>query len=101
VKTTPNITIHYSLELAEIRGDFGVEKIVFRDGSMLNVQGVFVAVGSTPNTELADPLGVSKDAEGYICVNAQQKTNISHIYAAGDVTTNSDKFKQTIMSAAE
>ena len=42
-----------------------------------------------------------KDNEGCLVVDKRQKTSIDGLYAAGDVTTNSNKFKQTIMSAAE
>jgi thioredoxin reductase len=42
-----------------------------------------------------------KDDEGCLVVDARQETTIPGLFAAGDVTTNSNKFKQTIMSAAE
>jgi thioredoxin reductase len=42
-----------------------------------------------------------KDNEGCLVVDARQETSIKGLFAAGDVTTNSNKFKQTIMSAAE
>jgi thioredoxin reductase len=42
-----------------------------------------------------------KDNEGCLIVDARQETSIKGLFAAGDVTTNSNKFKQTIMSAAE
>jgi thioredoxin reductase len=42
-----------------------------------------------------------KDDEGCLVVDARQETSIKGLFAAGDVTTNSNKFKQTIMSAAE
>lgn len=48
-----------------------------------------------------DHFGLEKDAEGCIVVDKRQQTSYPKIYAAGDVTTNSNKFKQTIMSAAE
>jgi len=42
-----------------------------------------------------------KDDEGCLIVDARQETTIPGLFAAWDVTTNSNKFKQTIMSAAE
>jgi thioredoxin reductase (NADPH) len=42
-----------------------------------------------------------KDDEGCLVVDARQETSVKGLFAAGDVTTNSNKFKQTIMSAAE
>jgi thioredoxin reductase len=34
-------------------------------------------------------------------VDVRQQTNVPGLYAAGDITTGSNKFQQTIMSAAE
>ncbi|MDZ7718629.1 MAG: Si-specific NAD(P)(+) transhydrogenase [Balneolaceae bacterium] len=43
--------------------------------------------GKIPNTDNLglDKLGVERDAEGYIKVDGQYRTNVSNIYAAGDV----------------
>lgn len=62
---------------------------------------MFVAVGSVPSIELLQDLNIATDNEGCIVVDAHQKSSNNHLYAAGDVTTNSAKFRQTIMSAAE
>lgn len=52
----------------------------------LPVEGVFVAVGEIPNTSLAVPLGVRLREDGYISVDATQRTSVPRVYAAGDVT---------------
>ena len=65
------------------------------------MSGLFVAIGSDPDTKVLDGLNPKKDQDGSIVVDKRQATSIPGIYAAGDVTTNSNKFKQTIMSAAE
>ncbi len=48
---------------------------------------VLVAIGRSPNGGLidADKAGVSVDEHGFITVNKQQKTNVDHIYAIGDI----------------
>ncbi len=48
---------------------------------------VLVAVGRTPNGKLIDveKAGVSVDERGFISVDKQQKTNVGHIYAIGDI----------------
>ncbi len=48
--------------------------------------GVFVAIGYTPNTALAAEIGVALHDDGTIRVDANMRTNIPRIYAAGDVT---------------
>ena len=51
---------------------------------------VLVAVGRRPNGKLidADKAGVLVDDAGFIAVDKQQRTNISHIFAIGDIVGN-------------
>lgn len=48
---------------------------------------VLVAVGRTPNGKLigAENAGVNVDERGFISVDNQQRTNVAHIYAIGDI----------------
>lgn len=71
------------------------------DGSELAVDGIFVAIGNEPNTAIIDAFSPEKDNAGYIVVDKRQQTSVPGLYAAGDITTGSNKFQQTIMSAAE
>lgn len=67
----------------------------------LPVQGVFIEVGTTPGVAIAQGLEVELDEQSYIKVDQAQATNIENIYAAGDVTTGSNKFRQIITAVAE
>ena len=97
-----NITFHYNTQVAEVRGDMmGVKNLLLQNGDTLPLDWVFVAIGSTPFTKIIDTMSPLKDAEGCLIVDKRQETSIKWLYAAGDVTTNSNKFRQTIMSAAE
>lgn len=96
-----NIQVHFETSVASIEGGFGVEKLVMTDGSELAVDGIFVAIGNQPNTAIVDSLNPEKDSAGYVVVDARQQTSVPGLYAAGDITTGSNKFQQTIMSAAE
>ena len=51
---------------------------------------VLVAVGRRPNGKLiaADKAGVAVDERGFIPVDRQQRTNVSHIFAIGDIAGN-------------
>ena len=51
---------------------------------------VLVAIGRKPNGLLigADKAGVNVDERGFIAVDKQQKTNIPHIFAIGDIVGN-------------
>ncbi len=101
VQEEPNMEIIYNTEVAEINGQFSVESVTTKDGRIISTQGVFVAVWSVPSVELIKDLGVEVDGEGCIKIDQHQKSTHDRIYAAGDVTTGSAKFRQTIMSAAE
>ncbi len=50
------------------------------------VDGVFIAIGEEPNSELAGQLGIRLRSDGFIDVDNHGRTNIPRIYAAGDVT---------------
>ncbi len=67
----------------------------------LPVQGVFIEIGSVPGVAIAKGLGVATDEQDYIIVDQTQATNITHVYAAGDVTTGSNKFRQIITAVSE
>ena len=45
----------------------------------LEVQGVFIEIGSEPGVELTKQLGVETDEQGFIIVNADQSTNVPGI----------------------
>jgi dihydrolipoamide dehydrogenase len=51
---------------------------------------VLVAVGRKPNGNLidADKAGINVDERGFISVDKQQRTNVKHIFAIGDVVGN-------------
>ena len=51
---------------------------------------VLVAVGRRPNGKLIDAgkAGVAVDERGFIAVDRQQRTNVSHIFAIGDIAGN-------------
>ena len=67
----------------------------------LGIQGVFIEIGSVPGVVVAQELGVATDEQGYIIVAQDQSTNVENVYAAGDVTTGSNKFRQIITAVAE
>lgn len=79
----------YTVE--EILGRDKVEGVRLRstkDNSSqeLKLDGVFVAIGNTANTELARQLGLRLTTEGAIWVDRRMRTSLPRVYAAGDVT---------------
>lgn len=101
-KNKENIIFHMNTQVAEVQGSMmGVTGVKLTNDEIITLDGLFVAIGSTPITSIVDNLHPEKDTENYLIVDKRQETSIPGLYAAGDVTTNSNKFRQTIMSAAE
>ena len=96
-----NIEMVLKEEVEKVEGRFFVEKIILKSWKELKADWIFVAIWSTPNTSLVDNLNPEKDSEWCLVVDKRQESSVKWLYAAWDVTTNSNKFKQTIMSAAE
>lgn len=61
------------------------EAICTEGGLRIELDQFFSQQGSTPQTKLAEDLGVTLAANGYIKVDAEQKTSVPGVYAAGDV----------------
>jgi thioredoxin reductase (NADPH) len=104
---TPNIEILWNSNLVEILGqENGSDKnvigvlilnhITFKT-IQLDVQGVFIAIGHSPNTRLFNN-ALNCDEEGYIITApGSTKTSIAGVFAAGDVQ---DKvFRQAVTAA--
>jgi thioredoxin reductase (NADPH) len=76
-----------STSIKEIHGDQAVSSVTLGDGSSINIEGIFIELGSKGALELATQVGVALDSEHfkYINTNRKQETNIAGIYAAGDI----------------
>jgi len=106
IAANPKIEVIKETNVIEIKGQDKVEKIILDkaindDKTFLEVDGVFIEIGSEPGIELARKLGVETDEQNFIKVNLDQSTNIEGVYAAGDITTGSNKFRQILMAASE
>jgi thioredoxin reductase (NADPH) len=102
----PKIEVIKEASVIEIKGENKVEKIILDkvladDKTFLAVDGVFIEIGSEPGIELARKLGVETDEQNFIKVDVNQGTNVAGVFAAGDITTGSNKFRQIVAAAAE
>lgn len=105
-KKTKNIEFVLNKTVLEIKGTKKVEKIVIKDNSTgeiseLEVDGVFVAIGLTPSSEILKDLGVNMTEGGNIIVDECGRTNIEGILAAGDVTQQLCNLRQLVTAAAQ
>jgi thioredoxin reductase (NADPH) len=65
----------------------------------LELDGVFVAIGGIPYSDLAEKLGVDTNEKGEITIDRSSRTNVEGVFAAGDVVDT--EFKQAITGVAE
>ncbi len=71
----------------------------YNGSDSLKLDGVFVAIGGIPYSNLAKKLGVKLNEKGEIMIDRSSRTNIDGIFAAGDVVDS--EFKQAITGVAE
>lgn len=104
VKASPKVEIIFNAETREIVGDEFVTGLKYLDklgGQIkdLKVDGVFVAIGSTPNSDFVKGL-VNLNDYGEIVINHKtQETSVPEIWAAGDVSDV--LYKQNNISAGD
>ncbi|KKP58850.1 MAG: Thioredoxin reductase [Candidatus Moranbacteria bacterium GW2011_GWF2_34_56] len=99
------IEIIYNTNVKEVKGTVTLEEVVldniYNGVDNLKIDGLFVEIGFIPSSEIVKDLGVELDEEGYIKIEKDGKTTATGIWAAGDITTGSNKFKQIITAASE
>jgi alkyl hydroperoxide reductase subunit F len=104
LRSLTNVDIITSALSTEVIGDGErVQTLVYTDRNTdvshrIDLDGIFVQIGLVPNTEwLKGPLTLSP--RGEIEVDAHNATNLSGVFAAGDVTTV--PYKQIIVAMGE
>lgn len=105
VAKTENIKLVGKTNLTEIKGDQKVTGVVldnpWNGKTEHEFDGIFIEIGSMPDAKLFKDLGVELDEKGYIQVSADQSTNVEGVFAAGDITTGSNGFRQIITACSE
>jgi thioredoxin reductase (NADPH) len=99
-----DIPVIWNSVVERIEGTSRVEKVVLKNVKTgekmeLEVEGVFIAIGVKPQTEIASKLGVELDQYGYIKVDKRQATNVEGVFAAGDCCDN--PLKQVITACGD
>lgn len=74
--------------IAEIAHENGeVKHVIFKDGSIKTLDAVYVTIPFVQHSDIPEKLGCELTEQGFIKVNAFQKTNVSGVFACGDNTT--------------
>jgi thioredoxin reductase (NADPH) len=86
-----NVKVLWNSEVKEIKGEKIVTAAVLSnietgETQELAVDGVFVQIGESPNSQVAKESGVETEEGGCIKIDINQRTNIPGVFAAGDVT---------------
>jgi thioredoxin reductase (NADPH) len=98
-----NIDVKFNSELEEVLGDGNVvtgARIInnkTKETEEINVTGVFIAIGHTPNTEIFKPY-LELDETGYIIINpGTSKTSIEGVFVGGDAADH--VYRQAVTAA--
>lgn len=104
VLAKPNVKVFFESRIIKIQGDgtrvtsVVIERVDTGEYKNHPVDGVFLAIGSRPNTALfKDQLAC--DERGFLILQEHQATSKSGVFAAGDVCD--DVFVQAITSAGQ
>ena len=98
----PKIEILWDREVAEIHGDEKLSGITLQNrvtdkSENLDIQGLFIAIGHRPNTDLFKGHLTLKDNGYLITEGDSSKTEIAGVFACGDV--QDDYYRQAITAA--
>ena len=102
VLANEKVELRLNSQVIEVNGDVKVSSLTLKDTitgeeSQLDVTGLFVAIGHTPNTSLFKDQ-IELDDMDYILTNGHStKTNLDGVYAAGDVADH--VYRQAITAA--
>jgi len=97
VKELKNCELILNETVAEISGESVVNKITLNSGKTIDCNGVFIAVGTVPQSTGLSELKL--DDDGYIITDENMQTSKKGVYAAGDI--RSSGLKQIVSAAAD
>ena len=89
IKNHPKVEVINEAETKEIVGDKFVTGIKYKKKGkteILPIEGVFVEIGRTPNTEFVKDL-LELDEHAHITINCTTETSVLGIYSAGDCSS--------------
>lgn len=89
-----------SKKIKNILGEQKVNEIEFEDGTKLECDGIFVAIGEAGASNFAKTLGIMMK-EDSIIVNEKMETSIKGIYACGNATGGLLQISKAVYEGAE
>lgn len=98
VKNTSNIQTILKANVTEIIGDNQVKSITLDTGRKIAVDGVFIAIGMEPQTEILKEI-IEIDPYGYAIADETGITKAPGLFVAGDVRTK--KLRQVVTAVSD
>jgi alkyl hydroperoxide reductase subunit F len=104
IKKNPKVQVIFNIQTKEVLGDNFVTGLKYLDRKTnkekdLKLEGVFVEIGSIPNSEMVKGL-VDIDKWGQVLIDSKHaSTSHPGVFAAGDITD--DPYKQNNISAGD
>ncbi len=102
VMSHPKIEVVWDSEVAEVKGDKLVKQLVVRnlksgENRTLNVEGLFIAIGHKPNTDVFKGI-LDMNETGYLVTKPDcTYTNVEGVFACGDVQDH--VYRQAVSAA--
>ncbi len=99
----PNVKVLWNKVVVDVGGQDMVENVRLKDtvtgeSSVLQIKGLFIAIGHTPATAFLRESGLEFDESGYILLRERgSRTNIDGVFAAGDVADHT--YRQAVTAA--
>ena len=98
----PKIQVHWNTQMTDVLGEKEVTGVEWKNSASgevgtLDVQGVFLAIGHTPNSKPFVPWMDHDDAGYLVTKPGRTETNVPGVFAAGDVQ---DTFYRQAVTAA-
>ncbi len=98
-----NVEVIWDSVVKEIKGEDKVNQLVIenvktKEVSNVDVDGIFVAIGIRPSTDLVDGL-VELDGQGYVVAGEDGATSVPGIFVAGD--SRKKRLRQIVTAVAD
>ncbi len=98
--TKKGIKLCFNCTIGSVEIKDGIKTVITKDGTRHDCDTVIGAIGRIANAEDLNlgAAGVELDDKGYIKIDDQYRTSVSHVYAIGDIT---DTYHLTPVAIAE
>lgn len=91
-----------NVQVLEVLGENSVTGLKVKNNGtgeekVVDVQGVFLAIGHTPATKVFQAAGIETDEKGYVKITNHTRTNLEGVFVAGDVSDH--RYRQAVSAA--